>query len=280
VAKKVLVTGVSGLIGGVVFDHLAADPAAWEPFGSSRRRASSARVTCAASSIGDDRFYAADCTDADAMARAMEGKDLVVHMAAVPDVDAPWSDILASNLDGTYQVFEAARAAGVERIVYASSIMVNWGCRQDEPYKSIVADTYTGSSAEIPIVDHLAPVRPDCLYAASKVAGEALARTFVAAHGMSILCLRIGWVKADDNPGTLGAGSFWCSKRDIARLVEASLRAPDALRFDIFYGVSHCAWRWPDIAHAKELLGYEPLDRAEDAIAASWKSCQGRHDKP
>jgi nucleoside-diphosphate-sugar epimerase len=158
--------------------------------------------------------------------------------------------------------------------------MVNWGCRQDEPYKSIVADTYTGSSAEIPIVDHLAPVRPDCLYAASKVAGEALARTFVAAHGMSILCLRIGWVKADDNPGTLGAGSFWCSKRDIARLVEASLRAPDALRFDIFYGVSHCAWRWPDIAHAKELLGYEPLDRAEDAIAASWKSCQGRHDKP
>ncbi len=53
---------------------------------------------------------------------------------------------------------------------------------------------------------------------------------------MSCLCLRIGWVVADDVPPNLVAITQWCSQRDIVQLVERCMDAPDDLRYDIFSG--------------------------------------------
>src|SRR5690348_12662116 len=48
------------------------------------------------------------------------GVDAIVHLAGQPS-EAPWPEIRDTNIDGTFQVFEAARRAGVRRLVYASS---------------------------------------------------------------------------------------------------------------------------------------------------------------
>jgi hypothetical protein len=77
------------------------------------------------------------------------------------------------------------------------------------------------------------------------------------------LCLRIGWVNAEDHPQNERGCAVWCSQRDIAQLVERSIEAPEDLKFDIFYGVSNNRWRWVDIEHPREVLGYIPQDSAE-----------------
>jgi nucleoside-diphosphate-sugar epimerase len=106
--------------------------------------------------------------------------------------------------------------------------------------------------------------RPLNIYASSKVWGEGLAHTYAFRHGMSCLCLRIGWVVAEDRPPVPRAISEWCSQRDIAQLVRLCVEAPDSLRFDTFYGLSHNKFGWVDIDHARQVLGYEPEDSAED----------------
>ncbi|MCH9045984.1 MAG: NAD(P)-dependent oxidoreductase, partial [SAR324 cluster bacterium] len=57
--------------------------------------------------------------------------------------------------------------------------------------------------------------------------------------------------------------SVWCSQRDVARLLEASIEAPETLKFDIFYGVSDNRWSYRDMEHARQVLGFVPEDRAE-----------------
>ena len=61
-----------------------------------------------------------EITDPQALDRAMAGVRAVVHLAGQA-AEAPWPVIREANLEGTYQVFEAARRAGVRRLVYASS---------------------------------------------------------------------------------------------------------------------------------------------------------------
>jgi hypothetical protein len=81
---------------------------------------------------------------------------------------------------------------------------------------------------------------------------------------MSCICLRIGWVVAEDRPPIPRAIPEWCSQRDIAQLVRLCVDAPETLRYDVFYGLSNNRYGWVDISHAREVLGYSPQDRAED----------------
>src|SRR5439155_1541650 len=101
------------------------------------------------------------------------------------------------------------------------------------------------------------------VYGASKVWGEALARHYADAHRLSVLCVRIGHVTAEDRPRAPRDFSVWCSQRDIARMIEACLRAPATLRFDVFFAVSNNKWSYRDLDHARRVLGFEPLDAAE-----------------
>ncbi|MGQ0752159.1 MAG: NAD-dependent epimerase/dehydratase family protein [Betaproteobacteria bacterium] len=123
-------------------------------------------------SSGED-FMSADLNDAAAVARLMPGIDCVVHLGGVPREDK-WEAILANNIVGTYNVFEAARKAGVKRVVFASSNHV------------------IGFHRAARTVDIEAPVRPDSRYGVSKVFGEALGRLYADKHGLSVACLRIG----------------------------------------------------------------------------------------
>jgi nucleoside-diphosphate-sugar epimerase len=267
--KKVLITGATGLVGNIVYARLADQPEAYDPFGMARRPRPSARAeSMAYTDIPADRLRLADLTDFDAVRRAVEGMDAVVHMAAEPNGNAPWERVLDSNIVGAHHIFEASRLAGVKRVVYASTNMVVFGYLADEPYRSSLARGLEHATPEeFPPVLHTQPTRPTTLYACSKVFGEALAHLYSQAHGMSCLCLRIGWVTSDDRLPSPRARMLWCSHRDIAQLVERCLQAPDSLRFDVFFGQSDNRLNLVDIQHARDVLGYAPEDSAEWAEA-------------
>ena len=247
--RSVLVTGMSGLIGRALRKQMEGRFAL-----SALNRGPVEGVPC----------HRADIGDLEAIAPAFEGVDTVVHLAAdATSPNPPWDSILHNNVTGTYNVYEAARRAKVKRVIFASSGATVSGIEKDKPYSDLVAGRYDGLTSW-PMLTHLSPVRPAALYGVSKVWGEALGRQFADTHGLSVICVRIGRVHAEDKPMSPRDFSVWCSQRDIVRLLERCVEAPEALRYDIFFGTSRTKWGYRDLEHPRAVLGWEPVDVAED----------------
>ncbi|MET0787910.1 MAG: NAD(P)-dependent oxidoreductase [Cellulomonas sp.] len=186
------------------------------------------------------RVDVADEDALDALTAVMAGADAVVHLAGIPHEDA-WEAIRRTNIDGTYRVLEAARRAGVRRVVLASS------CHAVGFYP---AD-------EVARTDR--PTRPDTFYGVSKVADEALASLYADRHGLETISLRIG--QCDDRPRSAFDLGIWLSPGDAVRLVDAALRGP-VTGHVVAYGISANTRGWWDLTSARA-LGYEPQDDAE-----------------
>ena len=263
--KKILVTGISGLVGSAVYLHLSRSPERYELYGLDRSRDLSERVfDDRLIDLPDSRYFTCDITDMESVRRAVKGMDVVVHMAADPS-GRSWESLRDNNLIGTYHIFEASREAGVSRIVAASTIQVSTGDCEHEPYRSIAEGREEDVPAEVPFVSVDTPGQPRNIYAASKVWSESLARVYGHSHGVSSLCIRIGWVTGEDSPRS-GRADLWCSQRDIAELVRCCIEADPALRFGIYYGMSDNDRRWVDLECAQRDVGYRPQDGAERAL--------------
>jgi uronate dehydrogenase len=234
--RPVLVTGAGGRIGRVVCPGLHAR--GWRVRGLDR-----------APLVGVDGLaepgIEADIEDATELERAVAGMDAVVHLAGIA-TEAPFAEILAANIDGTYRVFEAARRAEVRRIVFASS-----------------NHTVGFTPRPVDILTPEVPPRPDTYYGVSKVFGEALGRLYADRYGMAVVCLRIG--SFADHPTTPRELSTWLSPSDAVRLVHAALTAPH-IDFAVVYGISANTRGWWDLDSARA-LGYRPTDDAEDYAA-------------
>jgi nucleoside-diphosphate-sugar epimerase len=195
----------------------------------------------------DYSFVAADIADLDAMRRICRGVDTVVHLAADPGTEAPWESLLPRNVVGVYNVFQAAHEAGCRRVIFASSV-----------------NAVSGYPTEVQVHTSM-PVRPPNLYGATKAWGEAVACFYADQRGLSAICLRFGWVATRDairmpeDPLNLAIG---LTLEDLARLIVASVEAPDDLRFGVFHGLSNNRWNRLDISDARSVLGYEPQDDA------------------
>jgi len=265
---KVLITGAYGLIGNLVYARLAEQPGSYEAYGLARTMGPSARAeSINLYAIPAGRLHLADVSDFGAVQRAVEGMRVVVHLAADPDGRAGWESVLKNNIIGAHTIFEACRLAGVKRVIYASTNQVVFGYTADERYKALFAKPLGESASEaLPPLDHTLPTRPLNAYACSKVFGEALAYMYAYTHGLSCICLRIGWVVPGDRVPHPRAQRLWCSQRDIVQLVERCIHASDSLRFDVFFGQSDNRHNLVDIQHAKDVLGYSPQDRAEDHL--------------
>ncbi len=248
--KKVLITGMSGLIGGLLRAHL-------EELGGYEFTALNRRPVDGVTS------HQADITDLDAIKPAFEGQDIVVHLAAYARSSAPWDEILSANLIGTRNVFEAARLAGVKRVVFASSGSTLKGWELVEPYKAIAEGRYEDVPDRWQMITHES-VRPNDEYGASKVWGEALGRTYSDVHHMSILCVRIGAVPRENRSRSPREFAVFLSHRDVVDILHRCIEAPDDLNYDIFLATSNNKWGIRDMDHAKEVLGYVPQDSAED----------------
>ena len=225
---RVLITGAAGRIGTYLRNGLRASE--W------RLRLLDNRA------FDDDRdVIIADVRDERAVADAMRDVDAVVHLAGIP-TEAPIDDILSSNIEGTWRVFDAARRAGVPRVVYGgSNHAIGFASRSD-------------------LLSTDGALRPDTNYGVSKAFGEVVGRFYADRYGMRVACLRIG--SCDDRPRTPRWLSTWLSPGDAVRLVDACLRAPD-LGYAVVYGISANTRGWWDLEPARA-LGYEPHDNAED----------------
>lgn len=263
--KKVLVTGATGHIGSSAYLALAAKEDQYEVHGLDRQRTFSQRVPQHNKDlqIPDERFHLADLADYSAIQRAVTDMDVVVHLGADPGDDGSWESLLNNNLIGTYNVFAACKEAGVQRIVAASSIMVSDGHRKQEPYKSIYDKRFDDVPVNFPMISPEIPAEPRGLYGATKVWAESLARVYAHTHGLSCICIRIGQVERD-RPRPPHGHDIFVSQRDIVQLIECCINADEALRFEIFYGMSNNDWRWTDIENARQQVGFVPQDRAED----------------
>ncbi len=258
-AEKILITGISGLVGSAIYLHLSQWPERYELYGLGRRRDLSERVFDGRRiELEDERYFVSDIADMASVQRAVAGMDVVVHMAADP-AGRGWESLRDNNLIGAYNIFEASLQAGVRRVVAASTIQVSTGDCEKEPYKAIVEGRLDEVPTPYPRVSIATPAQPRNLYAASKVWAESLAQVYGYSHGMSSLCIRIGWVTGEDAPRN-DRGDIWCSQRDIAELVKCCIDADAELKFDIFYGMSDNRWRWVDIESAQKNVGYSALD--------------------
>jgi len=217
--------------------------------------------------------HVADIADYEAIRPAFEGQDAVIHLAAIPG-EAPWPEMLETNVVGTYNVIEAAADAGVGSVVFASSNSVIGGYEDDH-----APDLYERG---YPLVlDADVPVRPSSLYGTAKALGEHLGRYYVENRPApeQFYAIRIGSHRVDpfDHPygdaerGDWERGSSeynervprlkttWHSHRDLAHQVDCCL-SDDSVDFGVFYGVSGNRDRWMDIEDARARIGYRPED--------------------
>ncbi len=193
-----------------------------------------------------ERVVVADLADPAALRDALRGLDGVIHLAAVAD-EADFHDLAEVNIVGTWHLLEAARQAGVNRVVYASS----------------------GRTIGLYDVDVLVspdmPVHPDGLYAVSKVAGEVLCLLYTEKFGFRASCLRIGAFKEQpQNPRDL---SVWLSPGDAVAAFLAGM-SHEGPAFSILLAYSANEHSWVDLTPGRA-LGYEPRDNASDHLAGN-----------
>lgn len=194
--------------------------------------------------LGDqETFTAADLGEeeaTDTLAGPMTGAAAVVHLAGVPHEDT-WTAVRRANVDGTYRVLEAARRAGVRRVVLASSNHAVGFYPADQPARTDRTP------------------RPDSYYGVSKVAAEALGSLYADRYGLEVVSLRIGLCA--ERPRTTFDLGIWLSPADAVRLLDAALRGP-LTGPTIAYGISANTRAWWDLTSARA-LGYEPRDDGE-----------------
>jgi nucleoside-diphosphate-sugar epimerase len=206
----------------------------------------------------------ANVRELELMERAFEGADAVIELAASSSAGTSWERVLENNMAATATTLEAARRAGVPRVVLASSNHVTGMHERDEPYASVLAGRYDGLDPELlPRIRAEWPVRPDGFYAVGKCAAEAAGRYYAEEHGLSVICLRIGTVNRENRPRNPREFATLLTSRDLAQLVRRCLEVPSDLGFAVFYGVSRNTWRIWDTEDATAAIGYEPLDDAE-----------------
>ncbi len=181
-----------------------------------------------------------DIADEAALRQAFAGVSGVVHMAGCTseeDIDAQ----IAGNVKGAWNVFEAARAAGVERVVYTSSHHV------------------VGHYPRYRRVGREAIIRPDSRYGLTKAFGEQAGAFYADQFGLRVMTIRVGYL--GDRPLDRRRLAIWISPRDLAQLIAIGLTHA-ALRYALVYGVSANTRSFFDNPEAFR-LGYRPQDSAD-----------------
>ncbi len=245
--QNILITGATGLIGTATIAHLHDR---YNLSALNRRRLTT--IPC----------HRADITNLEAIKPAFKKIDTVIHLAAHIGNDR--LAIQHANIQGTTNIFEASLNAGVRRIIFASSGSVVGGYGQYTPYKELLAGDYEAIDDTWPMLTHKSPLHPTGLYAASKVWGEELARTFADAGHCSVLCLRFGRVNPENRPTQAREYAVWCSHRDAVQSIEKSIEAPPTLLFDTFFINSDNKYGYRDLEHAHQILDFAPADRGEN----------------
>jgi uronate dehydrogenase len=245
--RRVLITGAAGGIGHALREMLR---------GVYPILRLSDRVPVAPARDGEE-VDQTDLADMAQVERMVRGCDGIVHLGGISGENT-WENILQSNIVGLYNVFEAARRAGTQRIVMATS------------------NHAVGFYPRAQTIDHAVVPRPDSRYGVSKAFSEALASLYADKHGIGFLCTRIG--NFGPQPIDSRRLAIWISPRDYTQLVRIGLEHPD-IRCEIVYGVSNNRRSWYDNRNAYR-LGYRPQDDSEPYAAAILAAEAGQATDP
>ena len=236
--KRVLVTGSTGAIGQPLARHLVARGHAVRGFA---RRPSP--------DLPD--HVVGDLGDRDAVRRAVEGTQVVVHLGAYPN-PADFVDVLLGpNVLGLYHVCEAAAEFKVERLVLASTVQVITG--------------HPIGERPVRVEDGPMPVNH---YALTKAWAETAGDMYARVHNLSVISVRIGWYPRNTEEARRLAASphgpnLFLSHRDSDRFFERCVESPNPPRGTsvIFHAQSkpHTVARM-DLEPARRVVGYEPRD--------------------
>ncbi len=165
----------------------------------------------------------ADLRDPQAVREACEGRDVIVHLAALHGTawrDAGDHALMELNVMGTYNILEGAAAAGVGRVVFTSSIHATGRWPTPAPY--------------LPIDEEL-PREPLDVYGLSKQLGEQMCRYAAALREMSVICLRPGWIVPEDAPldRQFTKIFYGVDVRDVALAHMLAAEAPASVRSEV-----------------------------------------------
>ncbi len=232
---SVLVTGAAGRVGRATCQGLL-------------ERGHKVRAFDLRQTPGIDDMVVGSITEAARIRAAMESVEVVVHLAATPDEDDFLTQLLPNNIVGLYNVLEAARDAGVGRLVLASSGQVVMGHRRRWP---LGPET---------------PFSPRNWYAATKVLAEVAGQVYAYVHGLSVVVARLGWCPRDAaHAAQLASHEFgpdvYLSPRDAARFFAAVVEATRQISYCVVFVTSRPAHTSRfDISAARDLFGFEPED--------------------
>jgi len=225
--KRLLLTGAAGGLGKILRDRI-------KPWADVVRL----------SDIGDmgvaregEEIVRCDLADKAAVFKLLEGVDAVLHFGGI-STENTFENIMAANIAGTYNLYEAVHKHGVKRVVFASS------------------NHTIGYYKTTDYIDADSPMRPDSLYGVSKCFGESLSRYYYDRAGIETVCLRIGSSFPEPvNPRMLVT---WFSYDDLLESLRVSLFTP-RVGHTILFGVSANPASWWDNSKAAH-LGFKPKD--------------------
>lgn len=196
---------------------------------------------------GEPGAVVTDLSDLDLLRTTMEGAEIVIHLAATPHEAPLVENLVPNNVIGTYNTFEAARLAGVRRIVFASTCQVSTNYPMDRTIKV----------ADLP--------NPLSIYGATKHLGEVMGSWYHNRHKMEFIGVRIGWFFKGDSQAQESlrtdpyARNLWLSRGDCARFFRLAVER-EGVGNAVFFATSRTEFEWLSLAEARDVLGYEPQD--------------------
>ena len=228
--KKILITGASGHLGGMLFKSLA-NLGYKKLVGTDLKKKNIEK---------NQKFILANLKNLKTIKNLTKGVYAIVHFGAIPIEDTQ-SNILQNNIIGTYNLFEAARINKVKRIIFASS------------------NHAIGFHRRKTKLDQFSNQRPDSHYGLSKAFGEELSRFYADKFNIQSMCIRIGsCLRVPEDRRHL---STWISYGDLTQLVNIGIKHK-SIHNEIVYGASKNKKSWWNNARAYQ-LGYKPKDSAD-----------------
>ena len=243
--RRVLVTGASGRVGRHVVDALVDDH--------------EVTVLDLAPPVQDVPFIEGNVLDLDAVRASMTGQDAVIHLAAIDlGVPAEPEGYFGTNVMGTWNTVQAAREAGIRKVVLASSISATG-----------IGEMRPDFPPEYLPVDEAHAMKPAHAYGISKLVVEDIARGFALQGGMSITCLRPVAVVVESNlrrtvdraadPGHRWLASY-VTGEDTGRAFAAALEY-DAAFDAMFIAAEDSASEVPTVERLAGVFGAAPAVR-------------------
>ena len=233
--RRILLTGAAGQLGAAMRPLLRANC-------ETLRLSDRAELTSAADAAIGEEYVQVDLADAAQVDAMVAGCDAIVHLGGV-STETAFAPILAANILGVHNLYEACRKHNCRRVIFASSNHTIGYYRTDEKL----------TPAAVP--------QPDGMYGVSKAFGENISSFYHNRYGIETACLRIGSCFPPDRIDRRML-STWLSHADLYRLLVCCLRAEE-LGHTILYGCSRNSAAWWDNGEAARRIGFEPLDSAD-----------------